>query len=88
MPRPPLGGPLRPASGFYLWVLEVNTPARRFYERLGARNAESATSEPPGGGTIVGLRYVWPTPGRSSAARDTSFSVSIRLQIGAYCADD
>lgn len=51
-----------PEIGFYLWVLEANTPARQFYERLGARNAETATSEAPGGGSIVGLRYAWETP--------------------------
>lgn len=57
-----------PDIGFYLWVLEANAPARRFYERLGARNAEAATSEAPGGGSIVGLRYVWDTPGALLAA--------------------
>jgi GNAT superfamily N-acetyltransferase len=51
-----------PQSGFYLWVLEGNAPARRFYERLGARNAEQTTSEPPGGGTVSSLRYTWPAP--------------------------
>lgn len=51
-----------PGSGFYLWVLEGNAPARRFYERLGAQNAQQAASEPPGGGTVNGLRYVWPSP--------------------------
>lgn len=50
-----------PAIGFYLWVLEANAAARRFYERLGAQNAEQTTSEPPGGGTVTGLRYVWPS---------------------------
>jgi GNAT superfamily N-acetyltransferase len=50
------------ASGLYLSVLEANAPARRFYERLGARNAERMTSEPPGGGVIVSLRYVWASP--------------------------
>lgn len=50
-----------PASGFYLWVLEANAPARLFYERLGAQNAERTTSVPPGGGTVYSLRYVWPS---------------------------
>ena len=50
-----------PETGLYLWVLEVNAPARRFYERLGAQNAERSVSEPPGGGSVVGLRYVWPS---------------------------
>ena len=49
-----------PGVGLYLWVLEANAPARSFYERLGAQNAERSASEPPGGGTVIGLRYVWP----------------------------
>jgi GNAT superfamily N-acetyltransferase len=49
-------------SGFYLWVLEANAPARRFYERHGATNAEKRIHEPPGGGTVSALRYVWPVP--------------------------
>jgi GNAT superfamily N-acetyltransferase len=51
-----------PAAGFYLWVLEANAPARRFYERLGARNAEQVPAKPAGGGTVSSLRYVWPSP--------------------------
>jgi GNAT superfamily N-acetyltransferase len=49
-------------AGFYLWVLEANGSARRFYERFGARNVEEADSEPPGGGTVRGLRYAWERP--------------------------
>ena len=48
-------------SGMFLWVLEPNAPARRFYEKLGAINQGSRLEEPPGGGIIVNLRYVWPT---------------------------
>ncbi len=50
---------LYPAVGLYLWVLEGNTRARRFYESLGARHEDSETTESPGG-TVTGLRYVWP----------------------------
>ncbi len=50
-----------PDIGLYLWVLEANAPARRFYEQLGAQNAERRASERPGGGSVVGLRYVWPS---------------------------
>jgi GNAT superfamily N-acetyltransferase len=49
-----------PDSGLYLWVLEANPSARRFYERLGGRNAEQTTSEPAGGGIVSSLRYAWP----------------------------
>lgn len=48
-----------PGAGLYLSVLEPNLPARRFYERLGATNHASRLWEPPGGGEVVDLRYVW-----------------------------
>jgi GNAT superfamily N-acetyltransferase len=46
----------------HLWVLEDNVAAQRFYEARGGRPVEREASEPPGGGTIVGIRYVWPDP--------------------------
>jgi ribosomal protein S18 acetylase RimI-like enzyme len=46
--------------GLYLWVLEGNVAAQTFYDALGGRLAGREVSEPPGGGSIVGLRYVWP----------------------------
>jgi ribosomal protein S18 acetylase RimI-like enzyme len=49
-----------PEAGVYLSVLEPNLPARRFYESLGAINYESRNWEPPGGGQVVDLRYIWP----------------------------
>ncbi|MDH4276289.1 MAG: GNAT family N-acetyltransferase [Gammaproteobacteria bacterium] len=51
-----------PDVGLYLQVLEANLPARRFYEKLGAMNQESSVWEPPGGGSVVDLRYVWSRP--------------------------
>lgn len=62
-----------PSSGLYLWVLERNTPARRFYERWGGRNHESQPAHPPGGeipgtGRLLGLRYVWEDPTRLASA--------------------
>lgn len=48
-----------PAAGMYLWVYEANAAARRFYESLGASNAERAVKENPGGGFANSLRYVW-----------------------------
>ena len=55
------------ASGpaYYLWVLEQNVAAQRFYEALGGRRVEQATVLPPGGvdgrlhGTPRKLRYAW-----------------------------
>jgi ribosomal protein S18 acetylase RimI-like enzyme len=55
--------------GIYLFVLEVNAPARRFYESLGGANAGVATMETHGGAIVQSCRYVWPHPERLSAAR-------------------
>jgi ribosomal protein S18 acetylase RimI-like enzyme len=50
--------------GVYLWVLEANRVARRFYERLGGANAGITQMENPGGSTAPSCRYVWPSPRR------------------------
>jgi ribosomal protein S18 acetylase RimI-like enzyme len=49
-----------PDSGVYLWVLEANSPARRFYERLGAQNAGVSVMETHGGAVVRSCRYIWP----------------------------
>ena len=49
-----------PDLGVYLFVLEINSAARRFYERLGARNAGVSTMETHGGAIVRSCRYVWP----------------------------
>jgi ribosomal protein S18 acetylase RimI-like enzyme len=46
----------------YLWVLEGNTRAQAFYTARGGVCRGSEASEAPGGGTVVGLRIVWPDP--------------------------
>jgi ribosomal protein S18 acetylase RimI-like enzyme len=46
--------------GVYLWVLEVNSPARRFYERLGGQNAGISIMETHGGAVVRSCRYTWP----------------------------
>jgi ribosomal protein S18 acetylase RimI-like enzyme len=48
-----------PGSGLYLWVLENNARARRFYEGIGGRAEDSQESAVPGGGIVLGRRYVW-----------------------------
>ena len=50
-----------PDVGVYLFVLEVNASARRFYERLGAQNAGVSTMETHGGAIVRSCRYVWPS---------------------------
>jgi ribosomal protein S18 acetylase RimI-like enzyme len=46
--------------GVYLWVLESNATARRFYEQLGAGDAGVTTMETHGGAMVRSCRYVWP----------------------------
>jgi GNAT superfamily N-acetyltransferase len=48
-----------PDVPLHLWVLEGNTRARAFYDRMGGHAVEERTSPAPGGGSINGLRYVW-----------------------------
>ena len=52
--------PRYPGLGVYLFVLEANAPARRFYERLGAQNAGVSTMETHGGAVVQSCRYTWP----------------------------
>jgi GNAT superfamily N-acetyltransferase len=54
----------RPVIGLYLWVLEANTAAQAFYAARGGTCEGSEWSEAPGGGAILGLRYVWRDPTR------------------------
>jgi len=49
-----------PESGLFLWVLQGNTSAQKFYERLGATNQEVDTHDFPPGNLSVVYRYVWP----------------------------
>ncbi len=51
------------ANGVYLWVVQNNTPARRFYEMLGATdNGAVSLPNPAGGGSAFYSRYSWATP--------------------------
>jgi ribosomal protein S18 acetylase RimI-like enzyme len=50
------------SRGVHLWVLEQNRPAQAFYESRGGACVERASEEAPGGGAIIGLRYVWSDP--------------------------
>ena len=51
-----------PQAKLYLWVLEANTLARTFYERLGGEPLESVIENNPGGGSSEILRIVWNNP--------------------------
>lgn len=49
--------------GVYLWVMEANQPARRFYETLGSTNAGTVDKpNPAGGGSARSCLYIWPSP--------------------------
>ena len=43
----------------FLWVLQTNLHAQRFYQALGAVNAGSGIWVPPGGGKVPRYRYAW-----------------------------
>jgi GNAT superfamily N-acetyltransferase len=53
-------------KAMYLWVLEQNTVAQRFYQAIGGACVEKAPVDPPGGdparlsGTPNKLRMAWP----------------------------
>lgn len=46
-------------EGLFLWVLEANLQARRFYEHLGANKAGADVWQSPDGGAIPSLCYAW-----------------------------
>jgi len=66
-------------TGLYLWVLEQNVDAQRFYTACGGRCVGRDAVSPPGGiqdrltGSPAKLRYAWPQPsvllGRLPVAR-------------------
>ncbi len=49
-------------SGVYLWVMEANASARRFYESLGGRHRGTVMKGDPGGGSAPNCRYTWDLP--------------------------
>lgn len=51
-----------PNVGVYLWVIEANHPARAFYHRIGAANAETIEAPHLSGNIGKSCRYVWPSP--------------------------
>lgn len=51
-----------PGSSLFVWVLETNEPAQAFCRQLGGICVGREESEPPGGGRIVGLQFVWRDP--------------------------
>ena len=50
------------STGLHLWVLDANKAAQAFYKSRGGKCNGSELSEAPGGGSVLGLRYVWSDP--------------------------
>jgi GNAT superfamily N-acetyltransferase len=48
--------------GVYLWAIEANDAARRFYERLGGAHVGTRDRLDPAGGSAPNCRYVWANP--------------------------
>ena len=46
----------------FLWVLDGNEPAKRFYARMGAQFAEQGMTDGLGGATLAEWRCVWRDP--------------------------
>ena len=51
-------------GGLYLWVIEQNIRARRFYSRAGGREVGSDTLSMPDGSRVTEMRCYWPDPAR------------------------
>jgi ribosomal protein S18 acetylase RimI-like enzyme len=49
-----------PGRGLYLWVMQANQNAQRFYERLGGINQGAEVREDAGRGEAHVFRYAWP----------------------------
>jgi ribosomal protein S18 acetylase RimI-like enzyme len=64
----------RPGGALYLWVLEQNDAAQRFYQALGGTPKDAGPVPPVNGvagrlnGTPIAIRYVWPDPRTLCAA--------------------
>jgi ribosomal protein S18 acetylase RimI-like enzyme len=53
----------RPGKPMHLWVLEQNTKAQAFYDRLGGEQTDRRSIQPPGTVDFVeAIRIVWPKP--------------------------
>jgi ribosomal protein S18 acetylase RimI-like enzyme len=48
-----------PSSKLYLWVLQTNDSAIRFYEKIGGKRVEETLYNNPDGGQSPIYRYVW-----------------------------
>ncbi|HKE75294.1 MAG TPA: GNAT family N-acetyltransferase [Acidimicrobiales bacterium] len=49
-------------TGLYLWVLEANVAAQRFYAARGGVPSGDEWSDSPGGARVRDIRYAWADP--------------------------
>jgi GNAT superfamily N-acetyltransferase len=61
-----------PGAPLYLWVLEANSGARRFYQALGGTECGIEPQRMPDGSTLLAVRCQWDDPRRllASGARE------------------
>jgi GNAT superfamily N-acetyltransferase len=52
----------RSRAGLYLWVIDRNRNAQKFYEKAGATYSGSEEHDMPDGSRVVALRCYWPNP--------------------------
>lgn len=57
-----------PDAGLYLWVLQTNAKAQRFYLRHGAQHRGEGSWTSPEGREVALYRFVWPDVARLVAA--------------------
>lgn len=58
-----------PGQGMYLWVLDSNDSAKRFYARMGGEDAGIDTWTPPDGSALPKLRIAWRDAGVLTGVR-------------------
>lgn len=56
-----------PGRGLYLWVMQANDNAQRFYEHLGGANVGAEVRGNAERGPAHVFRYAWPDPGAIKA---------------------
>lgn len=71
----------RPSEPLFLWVLDQNKAAQRFYDARGGSRVETTLRGPfPGSGWATGHRYSWPDPSRLIAGAPGPHRPTRRLQ--------
>jgi len=71
-----------PRVGLYLWVLEQNQKARRFYLGLEAQDVGGDVWNPPGGGSVARRRYAWRDLARLATASSDDHLTSVPSSSG------